>query len=253
MDGVALCARFSIATNRLAYCGPADAEPALYDAIVTGTGSPRAREALTRFEALMPYLEALGEANGRDPFDPEVVEAYWLGNELLEAVDRPRFLRLLEALRGRGLPSSIARRLAEHLPDRPLAHHVFHVAYVGVGAVTGHVPTTVPNIEACRPALARVNEVREETLVVEGPTVRAFDGRLVLAGRPRRTVPFDRRVLPEVDADSHVAVHWSWPALELDRRRSLALGHWTAIALERAAPALASLGVRFENPPGPAT
>jgi len=251
MDGVALGARFSIATNRLAYCGPADAESALYEAIVTGTGSPRAREALSRFEALMPYLEAIGAANGKDPFDPAVVEAYWIGNDLLRAVDRPRFLGLLEALTRRGLPASIARRLAAHLPAEPPAHHVFHVAFVGVGAVTGHVPTTLPNIEACRPAAATVVAVGANELTVEGPSVRADGPGLALDGRHRRTVRYDPRVLPGVRAGERVALHWSWPALALDERRGQQLDRWTARSLAVANEALPRLGVVFDGD-GPA-
>ena len=250
MDGIALCARFSIATNRLQYCGPADAEPALYEAIVTGRGSPRAREALSRFEALMPYLEAIGAANGRDPFDREVVEAYWIGNGLLEAVDRSRFGVLLTALGRRGLPPSIARRLQQHLPERPIAHHVFHVAYVGVGAVTGHVPTTIENIEACRPAAAEVVAVHDRSLEVLGPRVEAAGAGLALAGRHRRSLAFDPRALGPVEAGQPLAVHWSWPALALGPAEARALAEWTDRSLAVANGALPALGVSFSPAPG---
>ncbi len=255
MDGVALCARFSIATNRLAYCGPADAEPALYDAIVRGEGSPRAREALSRFEALMPYLEAIGAASGRDPFDPEVVRAYWLGNELTEAVDRTGFAALLEALSRRGLPRPLARRLASQLPERPMAHHVFHVAYVGVGAVTGHVPTTVANIEACRPALARVRGIDGGHLRVDGPAAHVQGGRLELVGNAERTLAWDPRVLPGLAVGEPVAVHWSWPALRLAPGEAAALERWTSRALDAANDGLRRLGVDLAAPPAgpPAT
>ncbi len=249
MDGVALCARFSIATNRLAYCGPADAEPALYEAIVSGVGSPRAREALAKFEALMPYLEAIGAATGRDPFDREVVEAYWVGNELLSSVDRPRVVTLLEALTRRGLARSVARRLTEALPAEPLAHHAFHVAFVGVGSVTGHVPTTVANVEACRPALARVTQVGPTSLEVEGPTVSAVGSRLSLGGRTVRTLARDARALATVAPGAAVAVHWSWPALVLDARQARELATWTERSLAAANVALPALGAVF--PAGP--
>jgi len=249
MDGVALCARFSIATNRLAYCGPADAEPALYDAVVSGTGSPRARAALAAFEALMPYLEAIGAANELDPFDARVVEAYWIGNDLLEAVDRSGFRALLEALAGRGLPRPVARRLADALPERPLAHHAFHVGFVGVGAVTGHVPTTVANLEACRPALARVRAVGPEEIEVEGPEATAEGPRLALHGDVHRTLRRDARALPEVRPGDAVAVHWSWPALVLDPGRAAALERWTERSFAAANEALPKLGAVF--PAGP--
>jgi hypothetical protein len=246
MDGVALCSRFSIATNRLAYCGPADAEPALYDAIVTGRGSPRAREALSRFEALMPYLEAIAAANGREPLDRDVVEAYWIGNDLLAAVDRRRFEELLGALTRRGLPRSVARRLVEHLPAEPLAHHAFHVAFVGVGAVTGHVPTTVPNVEACRPAWAEVVRATGEHLYVRGPSVRADGLRLTVDGSVERALAYDPKVVPEASVGMSVAVHWSWPALRLEPEAVARLELWTRRSIAAANEALPALGVAFD-------
>lgn len=243
MDGVQLAARFSLATNRLRYCGPSDAEPDLYRAITDGERRDEARRALARFEALLPYLEAIGERHGLDPFDRRVVEAYWVGNDLLEAFRRPDFEPLLRALVRRGLPGSVAGRLLRHLPDRPIPHHAFHVAFVGVGAVTGHVPTTLPNIEACRPAWARVVEVRDATLIVERPRLRAQDGRLLLDGEIREELAYDPRVLPGVRAGSAVALHWGWPALELDAKQSEALQTYTDRSLSAANASLPALHV----------
>jgi len=120
MQGVQLAARFSIATNRLKYCGPADAEPALYRTIVEGKDLEASRKALLRFEALEPYLAAIAAKHGLDPLDRDVVEAYWIGNELLEAFTREDFRLLLEHLSRRGLPRFMADRLTEHLPERPI-------------------------------------------------------------------------------------------------------------------------------------
>lgn len=243
MDGVSLAARFSIATNRLNYCGPAEAEPALYRAIVSGTGSDAARRALEGFEALWPYLDAIGRKHHLDPLDEKVVEAYWIGNELLDRFDREDFRSLLTALMRRGLPASIAERLARHLPREPIPHHLFHVGFVGVGAVTGHVPTTLPNVEACRPAAATVVSVEGETLRLRRTPLRTEEGRL-LPGDPREeSVPFDRRALGDVRAGREVVLHWGWPALELSRAQARALNAYSERALSAANEALPALGV----------
>jgi hypothetical protein len=242
MDGIQLAARFSLATNRLNFCGPADAEPSLYRAIVRGEGLPEARRALMGFEALMPYLEAIAERHGRDPFDHEVVEAYWVGNRLLDAFGRDDFPPLLRALTRRGLPAVIARRLEEHLPPSPIPHHVFHVAFVGVGAVTGHVPTTLANIESCRPAVATVVGRETKELTVESPILRLDGGLLALSGSARQTVSFDPLVLPRVDVGDGVALHWGWPALVLSPEQRSGLETYTGRALSAANEALPGLG-----------
>ncbi|OGS50846.1 MAG: hypothetical protein A3K65_03115 [Euryarchaeota archaeon RBG_16_68_12] len=237
-DGVRLCARFSIATNRLKYCGPSDAEPLLYRAIVDRVGIGGAGTALLQFEALEPYLMAIGSKHGLEPLDREVVEAYWIGNGLLDGFTRDDFRSILVALGKRGLPRSVAARLERRLPRHPLPHHLFHVGFVGVGAVTGHVETTVPNMESCRPAWARVVKKTNASLVVEKPALAMEDGALALGPAAQETVAYDPRILPKVKAGDHVALHWGWPALVLQPLQLKALKEYTARALEAANEAL---------------
>ncbi|MGP8078285.1 MAG: DUF6390 family protein [Thermoplasmata archaeon] len=250
MDGVQLGARFSIATNRLNYCGPADAEPTLYGAIRSDAGGAAARRALGGFEALMPYLEAIGKKHGLDPFDAPVVEAYWLGNSLLDAFDRDDFRSLLNALTQRGLPRSVADHLAAHLPKAPIPHHMFHVAFVGVGAVTGHVPTTLANVESCRPAWATVLErLPGGSLRVARPSLAVDRGRLVLGPAAPQEVRYDPEVVPEAVPGREVALHWGWPALTLTPAQSEALRQYTRRSLDAANEALPGLGTFGPAPP----
>jgi len=243
MDGVSLAARFSLATNRLNYCGPAEAEPALYRAIVSGTGDAEARTHLAGFEALWPYLEAIGRKHGLDPLSEPVVEAYWIGNDLLDSFDRDDFLGILTALTRRGLPRSVAERLAAHLPTRPIPHHMFHVAFVGVGAVTGHVPTTLANVEACRPAWATVFGRSAERLHVMRPVLAVRSGRLGWDTPQSARLAYDPRVVGEAEVGRDVVVHWGWPALVLSPAQLTALREYTERSLAAANEALPALGV----------
>jgi hypothetical protein len=241
MEGVQLAARFSIATNRLKYCGPADAEPALFQTIVEGKGLAASRSALLRFEALEPYLTAIAGKHGLDPLDHHVVEAYWIGNELLDDFSRDDFRGILETLSRRGLPRSMADAFSAHLPEHPLPHHVFHVSYVGVGNVTGHVKTTLPNMEACRPAWARVLAVSEAELEVEKPALEYVRGRLRIGTPVQQMVTYDPRVLPGLTTGAHVALHWNWPALALTTGQLTNLKEYTDRSLAAASDALADL------------
>ncbi len=241
MQGVQLAARFSIATNRLKYCGPADAEPALFRTIVQGKDLAGSRRALLRFEALEPYLTGIAAKHELDPLDHAVVEAYWIGNELLDGFTREDFRGVLETLAHRGLPKSMAEGLAARLPERPLPHHVFHVAYVGVGNVTGHVKTTLPNMEACRPAWARVLAVKKAGLDVEKPALAYANGRLRIGDPVWETVTYDPRVLRGVAKDDFVALHWNWPALILTDGQLANLKAYTERSLAAANEALAAV------------
>jgi hypothetical protein len=249
MDGVALCARFSIATNRLEFCGPSDAAPTLYRAITRGSDLDATRDALRKFEALYPYLEAIGAKHALDPFDQRVVEAYWVGNELLDAFERHDFLRILEALVRRGLPRSTAERLRDHLPAHPTPHHAFHVSFVGVGEVTGHVETTLANMELCRPGWATVVSADGKTLVLDRSALEHSRGRLVLGAPRRASLAYDPAILPTVREGFRVALHWNHPALVLTDAQASALEHHTRRALAAANEALPGLRALGDTPP----
>ncbi|HYM41114.1 MAG TPA: DUF6390 family protein [Thermoplasmata archaeon] len=241
MQGVQLAARFSIATNRLKYCGPADAEPTLFRTIVQGKDLDASRKALLRFEALEPYLTAIAAKHGLDPLDHDVVEAYWVGNRLLDDFTRDDFRGILDTLTRRGLPRPMAEAFAAHLPERPLPHHAFHVSYVGVGNVTGHVQTTLPNMEACRPAWARVLRVAKTKLDLEKPRLEYAGDRLRIGAAVPETLAYDPRVLPGIAEGDHVAVHWSWPALVLSDGQLANLKEYTERSLAAANDGLAGL------------
>jgi hypothetical protein len=243
MNGVQLAARFSLATNRLRYCGPDEAEPLLVRAIVDGRDLQAAGKSLLKFEALEPYLTAIAEKSGLGPLDRDVAEAYWIGNQLLDEFTRDDFRRILERLRGRGLPGKIARMLTEHLPKDPIPHHMFHVAFVGVGHVTGHVETTLENMDKCRPSWGRVEHANAAGLQVERPELVLAEGKLAIGPAQAQLVRFDPRFLPGIRPGSWVAMHWDWPTMALEREDLERLQEYTRRSLDAANEAHATLRV----------
>ncbi len=83
--GPLLFVRYAMAPNRLGYCGPADG-----DALLTSGAHgaiDEVRDLARQFEGAWPYLELIARTGGiNDPLDHRVVEAYWLGNPLLDHV-----------------------------------------------------------------------------------------------------------------------------------------------------------------------
>lgn len=234
MDGVALAARFSLRTNQLHYCGPAGAEGALRAAAARGAQLRQARRALASFEALVPYLELIASKHGRRPFDREVVEAYWVGNGLLEGFTRADFGRLLDTLVGRGLARGIARRVRGRLPEGPQPHHAFHVMAVGVGAVTGKVATSLPNMDRCRPSWGRVLLTGESVVRLERRPLVWEGGAYGLGPSEVREYVLDRSLVPRAPQDTALALHWGLPCLALSPDQERRLEQATAVAVEQA-------------------
>ena len=83
MNGLLQCSRYAFGPNRLHYCGP-DASQEILAYIDNKEQDPGLEKLLSAFQTLYPYLEMISRANNiADPFDERVVEAYWIGNDLL--------------------------------------------------------------------------------------------------------------------------------------------------------------------------
>ncbi len=232
--GPVLFARYAFGPNRLGYCGP-EAVDELFGQSTVGGDDRAIRQLARSFEGAWPYLELIAQANGlADPLDARVVEAYWLGNPLLEAVG------------ANALGSSLASRFRPRLraegwrwlgatPNAgAVPVHAFHVldVFPRVGLLrSGSVDGALAVMDSCRIRWGRVLEQDGDWLVVNAVPMVMVGGQLVLGpARPERVqawrngVGFVDGVLP----GDVVAIHWSWACDRLSSRQLAGLTTWTA-------------------------
>jgi hypothetical protein len=235
-DGLELCIRFGAIPNAMRYCGPDDAvDP--FAAFLTRDADFSVDEAqlaslLERFEGLYPYLAVIADRSGLDPFDTRVVEAYWIGNGLLDSMTRADYAAIIERLAQRGLPSSIAEQLIRDLPEELVPHHNAHVCYVGPGRTAHTVRATVETMDRCRIARARVLSIVDDRhLIGEQRTLRIENDRFVLSDPAPRTIVYDARML-EPEAGDVIAVHWGSAALVLSADQADRLERYDARVLK---------------------
>jgi Family of unknown function (DUF6390) len=230
--GPLLFARYAYPPNALGLCG-ADETRLLLEYGSAGVVDGGLVELARTFEGAWPYLELIASENEiADPLDARVVEAYWIGSDLLEHVDARRLgLHLDDRFRARAGPAW--RRLADAIPERARPHHNFHVfgVYPWVGLLrTGASTEPLRVLESCRIAPGRVEAVSGETAtVVVEPLV--WDGRrLRLGGRTRREVGWHTDGLGFVGglrAGEWVSVHWDWVCDRLTARQVAVLRRYT--------------------------
>ena len=232
-SGPVLFARYAFGPNRLGYCGP-DASAELIGEASRPGGERAIRELARGFEGAWPYLELIATANGiADPLDRRVVEAYWLGNELLDAV------------RGDAFAASLATRFRPRLrPDgwrwlgeKPAAGavpiHAFHVldVFPRVGLLrSGSIDRPLQVMDQCRVRWGRVLEVCGESLVVDAVPLVLVDGRLALGpARPERVEAWQDGAgfVTGVQVGDTVSVHWSFACDRLTRDAVRRLERWT--------------------------
>ena len=211
-DGVALASRFSYITNALNYCGPSDGHKDFYNYLTKKSPELKKKigDAIKKFEALYPYLKFIAQKTGRNYLDHSVVEAYWLGNELLEKFDEKDMKEIVAYLIEKGLPKSMAEKLIENMPSGAIPFHMFHVMYVGVGNVTGHVKTTLQNMDNCRISCGKVIQVIDDKLIVHTDALAKTDDKYYLEDNETKTIVFSPAMLEGLKLGDYVAIHWGF-------------------------------------------
>jgi hypothetical protein len=228
MSGASLFARYAFPPNELGYCGPDGAE-----ALLRFTGSAGVDEAeLARrarlFDGAWPYLESIAAAAGiPDPLDERVVEAYWIGSDVLEAVD--------PAECAAGLRSAFSGQVTSRLAtaQAAVAHHSFHVfaVYPWVSLLgRGDDAVALSILEQCRIRWGTVTEVRGDRAAVQSQPLTLVDGTLALGSARHESVRWSaqgRSLVSGLTVGNVVAMHWDWICDVLDARQLAALEHWS--------------------------
>jgi hypothetical protein len=216
IPGLLLFARYAYPPHRLGYCGPGDHHE-LFGYLTENRVDEGLSRLAVRFEGAYPYLRLIADANGlRDPFDRGVVEAYWVGNRLLERVGASS---LFDSLRERFRPRMDARSfswLIGDLGDGTRPHHNFHVfdVYRRAGLMRdSRANIVIGRMDACRVSWGRVVMVEGAEVVVQRPPLVLSGGKLALGA----AVPV--RVLRSIDGRGYlddfrqgeaVSIHWNW-------------------------------------------
>ncbi len=226
-------ARYAYGPNRLGYCGPDAADELLGEAAIGGDVR-RIRELAAGFEGAYPYLQLIAGASGiADPLDERVVEAYWLGSELLERIPGPTFARSIESRFRPRVRSDAWRWLATKAPDGARPVHAFHVLDVFplVGLLRGgNVADVLRTIDSCRIRWGRVRERVGGQILVDAVPLELVDGQMRLgAPRPETIRGWQDGLgfIADTQPGDVLAIHWDWACERLDARRLGQLQTWT--------------------------
>ena len=246
MQGALTCAAYAFPPNELKYCGPIDKTGDL-----AGYQEEKIEDAgliniLTGFHTLYPYLSLIAyENNIRDPLDLRVVEAYWIGNELLKKITGKKlYEHFSDAL---NLVKKITKNdfsyLVGKIDDGAIPHHTFHV--LNVFTRTGHqnIVHTLETMDACRIGWGKVVNSEKlrvnsyNTIDVETQPLVLKNGKLAL----------DKTVLKKIEfpflgfrysnfelLNKWVSIHWNTYCDILTSRQVRNLKYYTEKAMQLA-------------------
>lgn len=234
--GPLLFARYAYPPNALGYCG-ADETRMLLEYSDARVSDPGLAELARTFEGAWPYLTLIAGANRiTDPLDPRVVEAYWVGNDLLDRVTPDTLARHVED-RFRGRIGRSWRRVLDAVAAGAVPHHSFHVfaVYPWLGLLrTGLVDEPLHVLDRCRTTPALVESVDGDTArVLLRPLL--WNGRtLELGGYVLRDVRWRDDGLALVTGlhqGDWVSLHWDFACDRLTPKAAATLDRTTRRAL----------------------
>lgn len=232
MDGILRCARYAFNPNKLHLCGP-DANREVFSYIQEGANDPGLEKILSAFRAMYPYLRHIAEANKiKDLFDDRVVEAYWIGNNLLETIDKKKIYRHLldeQKIKNR-LKSNKITAIADQLKSGAVPHHSFHVFTIWKTKKDYDSEYNIENIDNCRIGWGKIEKIDGPFLFVKTKPLLYINSKL-LFGQPivkkiNRifTTHYD---IEQLKIGNIISMHWNMPCEVITPTQAVALEKYT--------------------------
>jgi hypothetical protein len=247
--GPILFVRYAFPPNHHGYCGPND-NVGFFQYGAAAVVDQGLRALAGQFAGAWPYLELIAGATGiADPLDRRVVEAYWIGNPLLDSVGvRPLGNSMEDRFRlrtGRDFPSVTDTVLSGGMP-----HHSYHVfciyPWVGLLGEDRRGTQALNVLDKCRIRWGQVRQVLGDQVIVESQPL-TWDGRQLTLGpvEPETAVRSIDGVgmLPELIPGDWVSLHWEWICDRLSATQLAAIRHYTALHLSIANAQLGQRGI----------
>ncbi|GAC1460574.1 MAG: DUF6390 family protein [Candidatus Limnocylindrales bacterium] len=240
LGGTTRFVRYAFMPNRLQYCG-GDDNRTILEYAVADVREPPLVGMLKKFTGALPYLALIARGNGiADPFDERVVEAYWLGNELLEKVEARALYDDLRARYGNKLSPKVMDRVAAKAPAGARPHHSFHVLDVWRQA-DREKAEVLAMVDSCRISWGTVAAMDSGELIVQRPPVVLRDGRLELD--PPRSERVTRMLegqgfVADAKVGDIVSLHWSWACEVITAAQQRTLERYTRFHLALASQTL---------------
>lgn len=221
--------RYAFMPNNLGYCGGNHHE-VLFEHAVAGKSDQRLAPLLAKFTGALPYLQTIAAAHHlRDPFDPRVVEAYWLGNGLLDQVEASDLYRSLEERFGRQLTGATREQVLSKPPQGARPHHLFHV--LDVYRHLEHQAIAMATMDSCRISWGQISAIEGAELLVQRQPLVQDGPDLVLgpavAVRVLRSIS-DQGFTDDASVGDWVSLHWGWTCEILTTRQLTDLRRWSA-------------------------
>jgi len=232
-EGLLEFAKYAFAPNYFSYCGP-NRNSDIKQAIVGSYDQGELRYLLNSFEAAVPYLNLIARSNQiKDHFDPRVVEAYWLGNDLLYKVPASNMYNHLED-KVKKRSKKNWKEIVMQVENKAKPHHSFHVfdiyRFAGLTRDGSREVEVVKMMNSCRISSGVVTKIlkKEKKVKIKTNKIDLVAGNLTFVDSAEDV----EDVFGTVKVGDSVSVHWGMICDKLTAREIKNLDFWTRYHLK---------------------
>jgi hypothetical protein len=258
LSGLRTASLYGIHPQELGFCGPRRSRFAtlrgkptknsvhnqLYNFILgKKISQKKIRKILEAFKGTFFYYKLIAKSNKiTNPFNENVVKAYWVGNNLLEKVKTEDLRKMIARDFSRpGLLSKIvAFKKSKELPENSKPHHSFHVLVIG--SVTGRINLKGKLLDLCRVGWGKVinqlainnlainNKQLTKIIVKYQPLVR---DKVLKLGKPiEKEIFCDKKIVPNIKIGDWISFHWNNAVQILNKSEVNNLNKYTNLTLK---------------------
>jgi hypothetical protein len=239
--GLKTASCYGFRPHYLGLCGPKQArqEKLLQKFLQGSVPAAKMKPVFRKFMGAYSYYKLIARSNKiKDPFDKEVVSAYWIGNKLLGKVKTGDLRKMIaREFAGPGLlPKEIAVKKAAAIPESSKPHHSFHVLIIG--SVTGSVDFKNTGLkDLCRVGWGVVKKIKNKSCIVECQPL-VGEKKIKLGKLTKKEIIWNKNLVSDLKIGDWVAFHWNYICEKIIPSQKKSLTYWTNYHLRLANQAI---------------
>tara|TARA_Y100000310_G_C20698765_1_gene827751 strand:+ start:6009 stop:6647 length:639 start_codon:yes stop_codon:yes gene_type:complete len=165
MSNLDFQARFTLMPNRLNH-KMHTIDKQLYEYCCGRGNALEIKNILQKYKSINLYLNLIAEHNNKSIDDKEVLEAYWIGNDLIKNITSEHIKQHIHRTFGK---DPIVTELIAHIPEGCHPHHTFHLLHIKKVMPDPSIPYS--NFEKCKISVGKVKDIETEKLILEDTTI----------------------------------------------------------------------------------
>lgn len=230
--GILKCAKYAFSPNRLKYCGP-DKNKDLFEYCAKTHIDPGLGILLKEFEVMYPYLKLIADENKiENPFSEKVVEAYWIGNELLNNVSMNKLYSHLvdEQQLKKRTSLKLLNKIIGRIPAGAKPNHAFHVFNVPFRTGKLTIDHTLETMDKCRISWGKIKKIETNQLVIKSRPLLFKQNKFYLGNKLDIKVNYkfgNEQFIKNPKIGDMVTIHWDWVCEIINKQQKDQLKAWT--------------------------